>query len=258
MLTTEKFLRPLSIWETIKEVLTCYCHIFWRILGLVVIAAALQALVSILMPENPTVGLAVSVLNAVIAMFFYAWILAHADNLLMNRPATLHDSLKVAKDRYLALLALLLLYVVIMMVLGVFAFGMQLLGSTFHIVYLFALITLCFLIFIFTLIAFAMPAVILDQKPALKSFEYSARLVWGHWWRTFFIFMIFVIPVVILSLAILIFQTRNILVITVYEFFYHIITYPLMIAVVLVLYHDLKTRKQISNVKHLDERTHTE
>lgn len=256
MLTTEKFNRPLSFWETVKEVLACYCHIFWRILGLVVIAAALQAFVSILMPENPTVGLAVSVLNAVIAMFFYAWILAHADNLLMNRPTTLRDSLRIAKERYLALLALLLLYIVIMMVLGLFAFGMQLAGSSLHIVYVFALITLCILIFIFTLIAFAMPAVILDQKPALKSFEYSARLVWGHWWRTFSIFMVFVIPVVLLSLVILILPTRNIAVISGYEFIYHIITYPLMIAVVLVLYHDLKTRKQIANVKHLDNQAH--
>lgn len=253
---TERFLKPLTFWQTIVEVLACYGHIFKHIIGLVILAAIVQAIVSILMPENPTVGLAVSILGSVVAMFFYAWILYHADSVLMERPETTKDALKVAKKRFLPLVTLLAIYIVMVLILGLFAFGMQMLGSVLHLGYLFAFISLCIFVFFFTLIAFAMPSLVLDGEPAFKSIEYSARLVWGHWWRVFALFMIFVLPVLVLSLGVMLIPSRNIFALTAYEFIYHILTYPLMIALILVIYHDLKMRKQMSSFKHLDDQSH--
>jgi hypothetical protein len=251
---TERFVRPLPFFAAVKEVIVCYRHIFKPIFLLVVFAALAQAFVSLLMPRDPTVGLAVGVLGAVVALFFYPWILYHADSVLMNRNETYTASLHVAKKRFLHLLGVFALYMLLAFVLFLFVYGMQMLGqisSVYAFQLLLNLITLLLLLYIFNLLAFTMPAVILDRIPIFKSFEYSTRLVWGHWWRTFSVIFIYIVPVILLSFAVFLLPTRNISVITLYEFIYHIITYPMMVSLILVLYHDLKTRHQIQAFKHV-------
>lgn len=82
---TERIVKPLPFFVAIKDIALFYVHVFKHIVGVVAIAALIQAIVSILVPENATVGLAVSLLASVISMFFYAWILYRADSILMNR-----------------------------------------------------------------------------------------------------------------------------------------------------------------------------
>jgi hypothetical protein len=251
---TERIAKPMSFFEAVKEIAVFYVHVFKHIFFIVVLAALVQAGVSAFMPENPTIGLAISILASVVAMFFYAWILYHADNIYMNRGETIKDSLKVAKHRFLPLLGVLGIYLLVALVLGLFAYGLQLVGKMLGAQYFFGVIALALVLFVFTLLAFTMPSVIIDETPILKSFERSARLVWGHWWHTFGIILVYIIPVILVSLAILVLPSMNIFTMTLYEFIYHIITYPLMIALVLVLYHDLKARHQMEGFKQVAER----
>lgn len=250
----ERMDKPLPFLEVVKEVALFYVRVFKPILPIVLVASAIQAVVSLLAVVNSTIGLAVSVLGAVASVFFSAWILYHADSVLMNRPETKKDALHVAKKRFLPLLIVFVLYVALTVLIFLFGFGMQYLGKILHIEWVFALITLCVLFFIFTLLAFTFPLVVLENTPAFKSFEGSVKLVWRHWWHTFGVFMAFLIPVMLLSLSVLLLPTRNIVVITVYEYIYHVITYPLMISMILVLFHDLKARHQMEGFKHVVER----
>lgn len=250
---TERLAKPLPFFVAVKEIAIFYAHVFKHIIGLVFLAALVQAAVSLLIPQNPTVGLAVSILSSVVTMFFYAWILAHADAILNHRDESKEAAFALAKKRFLPLIGVLAVYIALGIVLFLFGFGMQMLGKITHLMWLFAAITLAVALFVLVLLAFSMPAVILDGMPVFKSFESSIKLVWGHWWRVFGIIIIFIVPVLLLSLAVLLFNTSNILVLTVYEFFYHLITYPLMISLILILYYDLKARhhmegfRQISN-----------
>lgn len=248
---TEKILKPLSFFEAVKEIAIFYVKVFKHIFLLVVLASLLQAIVSALMPENPSVGLAISILSSVVAMFFYAWILYHANTVYLNEPVKPKESLNHAKKRFLPLIGVLLLYILLVAVLTAFAFALQLLGASFHIEYITIALVVLLFIFIFTLLALTMPALVLDNLSAYRSFEHSVKLVWGHWWRTFGLIIIFVVPIILLSLAVLLIPTRNILWITLYEFIFHILTYPLMISLIIVIYHDLKTRQHMVGFKHI-------
>lgn len=254
---TERIVKPLPFFVAVKEIALFYVHVFRYILGLVVLGALVQALVSLLMPQNPTVGIAISIFASLVSMFFYAWILYRAESVLMNRPETIKDALHVAKKRFLPLIGVLAVYVVLVVALVLFGFGMQYLGKLLHLTLFLTVISLAITIFIFTLLAFSMPTVILDSMPVFKSFEHSIRLVWGNWWRTFGIITIFIIPIVFLSLLVLLTPFRDIVSLTIYEFIYHIITYPLMVSLILVLYHDLKTRKQMEGFKQIVEHNTT-
>jgi hypothetical protein len=249
---TERIVKPLPFFQAVKKVASFYWHVFREIIGLVVLASLIQAIISLLIPQNPTVGLAVSLLGAVISMFFYAWIIERADSVLMNRPGTVRTALRVAKKRFLPLIGVLAVYIILAIVMFLFGYGMQILGNTLNALLIFAIITLCIGIFIFTLFAFTMPAVVLDLLPVFKSFETSVRLVWGNWWRTFLVFVIYVIPIILLSLLVW-WLSSNIFTLTLYEFIYHIIIYPLMVSLILVLYHDLKLRHQILGFKRVAE-----
>lgn len=250
---TERVIKPLSFWVAIKEIANFYCRVFKHILGLVVIAALIQALISALIPENPVLAFTISLFGSIIAMFFYAWILYRADSVLMNRPEGVKDALQVAKKRFLPVLGVLAIYVAIVLLFILFGFGMQLLGNLLHVTWLMAAITILVLLFIMTLLAFTMPAVILDKMPVFKAFEYSVKLVWGHFWHTFGVMAVYLIPVILFSFL-MVFFTSNLVVITIYEFIYHIITYPLMISLILILYYDLKSRHNIEGFKHIAEK----
>lgn len=250
---TERIVKPLPFFVAVKEIALFYIHVFKHIIGLVALAALIQAIIALVTPENPTVGFALNLLGGLVSLFFYAWILYHADTILMNRSETIHDALQVAKKRFLPLIGAFVVYIFLILALFLFGFGMQYIGNLINLTIVFAIITLIVFAFIVTLFAFTLPALILDKMPIFKSFEYSVRIVWGNWWRTFGIFMIYVIPVFLLSLAILLLPTRDIYILAIFEFIYHIITYPLLIAVTLILYYDLKTRHQMVGFKHISE-----
>lgn len=254
---TERMTKPLPFFKLMQEVASLYLHIFKQVFWLIFLAALIQAFVSIFMPQNPTLGLAISLLSLIVATFFYAWILHQADSIYMNRADSIQDSLHIAKRRIMPLLVVLFLYILLFLVLGIFGFGMQKLGTLFEAQkraeIIFAIISIAVLVYVLTFIAFTMPAVVLDSMSALKSFEYSVKLVRGHWWKTFGILLIAMIFVALISLGILNLPSRNIWVVTLYDFIADLIIYPLMVSVTLVLYHDLRARRQIQGFKHLSD-----
>ncbi len=251
---TERFVRPLNFSEAIREVAKAYIHIFKPIIGIVLLAAIVQGVVSLIMPQNTTIGLSIAILANLLYFFFYAWILARGDSVLMNRAETNKDAMHLAKKRFIPVIGVFALYMVLLFILFLFGFGMQYLGNLLHITSLLALLTLAFFLFLFTLLAFTIPAVILDSMPVFKSFEYSARLVWKNWWRTFGVFLVYILPVVLLSLLIIyVVSYQNIVAITIFEFVFHVLVYPIMIAVTLVLYHDLKFRHNKLGFKRVVE-----
>lgn len=252
---TEKPTKTLTYFETIKEILELYGHSFKYIIWLVVLASLVQTVVSTLMPKNPVIGSAVSILESVVSMFFYAWILYQADSVYMKRTVSINDSLRVARKRFLYLLGLVLLYIALVLIVALFATGLYFIGQTLHIEYVLGAIGLLLFIYIISLLAFSMPALVLDGLTPFKSMMYSVQLIWKHWWRVFSLFILFLIPVFLLSLSILLLNTRNLWLITLYEFIFNIIMYPLMISLVLVLYHDLKERFQVAGFKHMTDRS---
>ncbi len=181
---TERMDRPLTFFKVIKEVGAYYLPVFKNIFWLVILASLFEAVVSGFSFYNRTIDLVLSLLALIVALFFYAWIIEQADSVIMNRPDTFKDSLHVAKRRFIHLLGVVALYIILVFILGVFVFGMQLLGKMLGVEILFALIGVLVWIYIFILLSFTVPAVVLDKLPILKSFEYSFKLVWGHWWYT--------------------------------------------------------------------------
>jgi hypothetical protein len=251
---TEQITVPTPFFKMIKKVAFFYVHVFKKIFWLVVLASLLQAVVPALIPEEPTVGLAVNILSALVLMFFYAWILARADSLLLGRVTeTIQDALQVAKKRFLSILGALVVYLVLAFAIVLLGIALHRLGTLWNIDFLMLLILAAIGIFFYILFFFSIPSIVLDRLPVLRGFEYSARIVRGHWWRTFGIIIIFIIPLIVLSLSILLLPTRNLGVITLYEFIFHIIMYPLVVSITLVLYHDLKSRRQMQMFKHVSE-----
>lgn len=60
-------------------------------------------------------------------------------------------------------------------------------------------------IFLGILLIYSFLAVLIDHKDIFSSFKYSVQLVWGHWWRTFAIFLIaFVLAIVFVGVVVLV------------------------------------------------------
>lgn len=116
-------------------------------------------------------------------------------------------------------------------------------------------------IFLLILLIYSGLGVLIDDKTIFESFAYSAKLVWGNWWRTLMVFLISFILVIILMLIIMVIASLifvNLLHMTVHD--YTIVMN--IVAVVLVLfmwiifvnvfvcqYYDLKLRRQLKALK---------
>lgn len=249
----ERNVTPLSFFKAVEEIALLYVHLFKYILFPVFLASLIQALVPLLTPREPTVGLAVSILGVLVLMFLYAWILHQADSVYMNRPATLRESLGVAKKRFLYVLGVTGIFVILIFILAAFVFALYRLGVLLGIDFAMFTLAAIVIVYIGVLLAFPIPATVLDNTPILRSFETSAKLVTGHWWHTFGIMIVYMIPIILASLAMVLLPTRNLFVVSLYEFVYHILAYPLFVAVTLVLYHDLKARHQMYAFKHVND-----
>lgn len=249
----DKILSPIPFFRMLKLIpkfyITLFPHIFWIVLSL----ALLQAIVPAFVPVKPSVGLAITILSIIVFMFFHAWALYHADSVLMERGENIWQSLAMVKHRFINLLGAIFSYFILSVALGLMTFALVRLGALIRLDILFFVISLIIILYITVLFAFSIPAIVLDGAPILKAFELSARMVWGHWWRTFAIMLIFSIPIVLLSLGVVfitsIITVENLLLITLYEFFYHIVAYPLFVAFTIILYHDLRYRYQAQNFK---------
>lgn len=245
----DKILSPIPFFRMLKLIPKFYFYVFPHIIWIVVSLAVLQALVPLFSPVKPSVGLAITILSIIVFMFFHSWALYHADNILMERGETVWQSLKMVKHRFVNILGAIFLYLILSLALGLMMYSLVRLGALFRADILFFVISVIIITYLAVIFAFTIPAIVLDGASILGGFELSARLVWGHWWRAFGIMFIFSIPIVLLSLGVVLFTSDNLLIITIYEFIYHIIMYPLFVAFTLILYHDLRFRHQSEGFK---------
>lgn len=249
----EKFLSPVPFLKMIEFIIKFYFHVFRHIFWIVVFLALLQAIIPALSPVKPSVGIAISILSIIVFMFFHAWALYHADTVLMERNETIWQSLQMTKHRFINVLGAIFLYLILAAIFSFLIFSLVRLGGLMGLDILFFALSVMIIIYFTVLFAFSIPAIVIDGMPIIKAFEQSVRLVWHHWWRTFGIMAIFSIPIILLSLGVVLLTQENMVLITIYEFFYHIIAYPLFLAFTLILYHDLRYRHQAEAFKHLGQ-----
>jgi hypothetical protein len=103
--------------------------------------------------------------------------------------------------------------------------------------------------------------IILEGDGIIESMRHSFRLIWGNWWRTAIVGSVVLIIYYVISIAIeipfyvinaVVFETAlgeqaglaETLLSMVGSFLSAIVTFPLMIAAIIALFHDLKLRKE--------------
>ncbi|MGD9152721.1 MAG: hypothetical protein PVG30_03570 [Gammaproteobacteria bacterium] len=124
--------------------------------------------------------------------------------------------------------------------------------------------TLCFVIpgiFLWILLVYNVLAILIDDKAIFASFAYSAKLVWGNWWRTLIVFLIFSILTMVLMLLIIL--IASLIFVNLFHMTVHNYTMAMnVVAVVLVVfmwiifvnvficqYYDLKLRRQLKTLR---------
>lgn len=122
--------------------------------------------------------------------------------------------------------------------------------------------TLCFVIpglFLQILLLYNILGILIDDKTIFASFAYSAKLVWGNWWRTFIIFLILSIFMMILMLLVTL--VASLIFVSLFHMTVHNYTITMnVVAAVLVMfvwiifvnvficqYYDLKLRRQLKS-----------
>lgn len=154
----------------------------------------------------------------------------------MGQRATAGDSLRFALERLPALLGAYFL-VLVSVLIGTLALVIP--G-----IYLAVRLSVTF------------PALLFERIGPVEAYTRSLALVGGHWWRTFGIFLVTGVALVVLSLALgagvaaLIghaapdSQTTGAVVATIVNIVFDVIVYPIAAAILTVLYYDLRVRSE--------------
>lgn len=113
-------------------------------------------------------------------------------------------------------------------------------------------------IFLSILLVFAPAGILLDNEGVFSSLKHSAKLVWGHWWRTFAVFLI---PGIFNLILFFLFRalTRFVFHLSNYSLWFYVINAipililePWAIAVVIEQYYDLKLRFQRKPINEIE------
>lgn len=106
-------------------------------------------------------------------------------------------------------------------------------------------------IFLFCLLMFAPVAILLDNDDVFASIKRSARLVWGHWWRTFAVILFVIIVQAFVTYLFRLFGA-HVLRLEKLSVSFHlllmvpfVLIWPWMISIVIEQYYDLKLRYQL-------------
>lgn len=110
-------------------------------------------------------------------------------------------------------------------------------------------------IFLSILLGFGGVAIIVDDKGIFAALKHSAVLVWGNWWRTFFVILLFgliifiaafILGLIVSIPMVFIFHVtvaKGIMINRFVSMIMMIFMLPLWVSVMIRLYHDLKARK---------------
>lgn len=238
---------PQGFFRLLRDSFAGFDKVLKSIWYLILISACLGLIGAEVFKLNHHIGIAVFVLIFFVFTFIYAIVLYRSDGVLAAKPVSMREAISVAKKRYLRLLGAYIVMMVIITILAAVDFGVWALTDALKIQFLEILLTGIvglLTIFVVYLVVFAIPLIVLGNHGVFKSYEDSIKLVWGNWWRVFGILLIiyFVLIAVALLGAQLVHLNMPVIMI-IWHFIYHFISYPLVISATLVLLHDLRMRK---------------
>lgn len=236
---------PSSIGQKLKNSFRFYPIVFRQIWWIFLISALVHIINPWFFKFNMTVGWVVFVGFVLVVWFFFAAILWRADAVMHGKTQTYAESFRIARFRYLFVLGGNLVFFVIVAVVFLVEKAVISASELIHLNVLFTVISVIIDSYFFLLIYFAVPLIVIDRCSILTAFEKSIRLVWGHWWSTFFVMIIPMILIILIAFfGIILTGEHRFILLTVYDFFYMLLIYPFIVTSTLVALNDLKIRKQ--------------
>lgn len=247
---------PGSIGNTLDAGFKLYAASFKRVLGMAVLAIVSVAVPVMVMVfaiavlasggEEPEAGVFVAVgigvlLALVIYMWFYLAAMCRIGGIAYGRELGFGACMSMSGRKLLPV------------IVGWFLYSLAMVGG--FILLVIPGIYLSVSLSLFTL------CIIFENDGIIESLRHSFRLIWGNWWRTAVIGTVVLIVYYVLSIAIEIpfFVLESVLFTSevgeeagigetllsmVGSFLSAIVTFPLMMAAVIALFHDLKLRKE--------------
>jgi len=247
---------PGSIGNTLDAGFKLYAISFKRVLGM-----AILSIVSVAVPviaivfaiatftgtgQEPDVGIfVVAGVGVLIALIFYLWFylagICRIGGIAYGQNFGFGACMSMSGRRLLAVIA------------GWFLYSLAMMGG--FVLFIVPGIFLSVSLSMFTL------CILLEGDGVIESLRHSFRLVWGNWWRAAIVGTVVLIIYYVISLAIeipfmvlnaMLFDTEfgqqaglaESLLSMMGSFLSAIVTFPLMIAAVIALFHDLKLRKE--------------
>lgn len=242
-MTTKLPNTPVSLFRLMTLTVGAYFTIFPRIILLVVLSAAVHGIVPWLFILNPAYGF-VGLLGFVLfTWFLYTAVLNSAHVALQGGHLPIANAFAMARKRYLFVLGSNILFFAIGLFALLIEYALNLTLDIFHEYPLSLWISLILDVYVFVLLYFAIPVIILENTAIFPAFERSFFLVRHHWLRSFI--ALGLVGLAILgceALGILLTGKSRLLLFTAWHFGLQVIFYPLIVAVTLVLYNDLKLR----------------
>jgi hypothetical protein len=237
--------QPSSMVTNVLTALKAYPKIFPRIVWLVALSSIGHLVIPPLYLLNPTFAFVGVVGFILLTWFLYPVIMWLSESAIENTHLDRPEAYKLARDRYLSLLGSNVIFFTIGLFMALVIYGLDL---VFHLIghhpFFFA-INIALSVYIFIMLYFAIPSIVMEKNVIIGAFFRSIELVKGNWWRTF-------LPLVLVGLAILGFEALGILfsgkarmvMFTGYHFILQMAFYPLVVSLTLVLLNDLKLRHQ--------------
>jgi hypothetical protein len=237
---------PLDFFGLIKNSFAAYSTVVRTSWQLILLSAVLSLISTAAMKLNFYVGCAISVLVMLAIIFLYAVVVHMSYSALSVGESSRKNSMAIAKKRYLPLLGGYVVMLGIIVLLAAVSGGIYLLSGLFNILPLTLILTaipVLFSIFVIYVVIFALPLIILEPEKVFKSYENSVNLVWGNWWQTFGVLLALHILVICIALfGVAFIPSRDVISLGIWNFIFQIVLYPLIIATVLTLLHDLQLR----------------
>lgn len=241
---------PLSLVQTVKSVLLAYPVIFRATFLLVILSAVGHLIVPEFFILNVSFGAVALLAFVLFTWFFFTAILSIGHVALQGGHMKFKAAFRIARQHYLWVLASNILFFAIGIFLLLIEYALDLLFDIFQQHPTFAVLSVIIDVYIFVILYFAIPLIILDHARVLEAFEQSVRLVKNNWWRTFIVLAI--VGGVILgfeALGVLFSGKARVLLFTLGHFLLEVICYPLIVSATLILLNDLKLRFKTKEVK---------
>jgi hypothetical protein len=185
---------PQSIIGVLRNSFKLFKHTWLKLLPMAIMVVGLTVILGMLLPKQVNVTSAymhhisnrrLPIILGIEAVIFWLFLVMfyRCYRIMIAVDVGYNEAIKVALRKFLPCLVALFLYAIIVF------FG-----------------TLCFLIpgiFLVLLLMYSAMSILIDDQGIFASFKYSAKLVWGNWWRTLAIFLIYFIVILIVILVII-------------------------------------------------------